>query len=168
MRSDCGLPYYYRIAVLRAAPISMHPRSDGMYRQGWQVHPGYMWHLCSLPLPGPAWPERVRVMRAQRPGNPASPAPAPEPEPERHGHPKRTPLAFDAHSQHGSSNHPPISRPTAKGVVRPGALGIIIICLSGHGQDPRPPSSSPSHQQPQHGINKAILHKRVSLPVTVK
>lgn len=42
------------IAALRAAAISMAPRSDGMYRQGWQVPPGYMWHLCSL------MPERDR------------------------------------------------------------------------------------------------------------
>lgn len=32
------------------------PRSDAMYRQGWQVLPGYMWHLCSLPFTGPALP----------------------------------------------------------------------------------------------------------------
>ena len=51
------------IAVLCAACMSIHPRSGGMYRQGWQIHPGYMWHLCSL-LPCPshyrpcllAWP----------------------------------------------------------------------------------------------------------------
>lgn len=41
--------YYYVQHLLWYLPAP--PWSDGMYRQGSQVLPGYMWHLGSLPLP---------------------------------------------------------------------------------------------------------------------
>lgn len=84
-------------------------------------------HLPALVLPGP---ERVRVMGARE--TQQGPAPAPEPEPERHGHPKRTPVAFDAHSTavattRSLTHTPPILLPPCRkgGRLAPGAWVLL-------------------------------------------
>lgn len=97
--------------VLRAAHVSMPPRSDGMYRQGWEVHPGYM--LPGLPgLKCDESPAPGSTGRAQR-----SPAPAPEPEPEpgRHGSSEEKTKSPWTHTAHGSSNTAPPPSPVRKG-----------------------------------------------------
>lgn len=104
---DRGLPLKWDAFRLRPALLLQHyvqqlsrwppGRTECIGRDG-----RYFRDTCGIFVPSCLNATEMTRGPSSAPGSPAAPVPAPAPEPEqepeRHGRPKRTPLAFDAHS----------------------------------------------------------------------